>query len=770
MPPLMAAAATGPVAGDNCDGPGATVTPVEGGAQMGVNNPDCANTGYWYTIEVHRSASPVEVWIYSPGDAATIENTYLSNERCPEVYQPLIYGAAEYKNPSATTPFYMPRNNPVDDESGHYPYPSAQADPGWVSVSSLFNNSAAYIDPSNSPYVYPQPWITHFKLYQQGPDREDKSQRSLVTGNNSILGINDPIPVINLDACTPQQTPTAVASPGTAVPTIPVNFTQTPVTPPSDPGIPVAANPYVYASQQNSPNQAFVWRWLGEIPGTNDANAAPVTYFYVQVYTTGSLDNADPVPGGGDISATGAPDFYGYSVKPYLNSMVNQFAIGAFPTVKTCPLCARGLTPLGGGPGWLVDYPSVDGTGSLVSLAANSGAPARSGVYLGNSHSVDGEAPDEATPTNKINAYICNADYATGGSAQSQFCTSGELSTGDAFLCPNGSKPGTLGGCASQALPNPTPEDSAWPLVYGDGSVSIYVPQIGDTPTPAPAPPTSTNTPIPTATPSATLTATYTPVPPTPTACGVCAATSTPTITLTPPPSATPTTTDTPTITMTPTPTNTPLPPNHAGAVVPVGMVPASYAGRTIEVGLFGPGDVVDCTHLGSAWLAVVGPDGQYYPFQWWSKADAGTGRTGDPDLTNGFPSGAMQSMATWAKSGDYTHQVAQPLYPTDPTGNASGMLDSAEISWEENEQYIQDHSPELIGIPGVMVANDGHYLFDGSWLYIDVQIPATGYTGGYWKLEYVPVPRPVLNGGVYSADRLTMTLAVKGSPVHLVQ
>jgi hypothetical protein len=73
------------------------------------------------------------------------------------------------------------------------------------------------------------------------------------------------------------------------------------------------------------------------------------------------------------------------------------------------------------------------------------------------------------------------------------------------------------------------------------------------------------------------------------------------------------------------------------------------------------------------------------------------------------------------------------------------------------------------------MVANDGQYFFDGSWLYIDVQIPTNlangqAYPGGYWKLEYVPVPRPFPNGGILAADRLTMTLKISGAPVYLVQ
>jgi len=231
--------------------------------------------------------------------------------------------------------------------------------------------------------------------------------------------------------------------------------------------------------------------------------------------------------------------------------------------------------------------------------------------------------------------------------------------------------------------------------------------------------------------------------------------------------------TQSPTATVTPTYTATPLPPDHTGAVIPIGDVPASFAGRTLEIGLFGPGDVVDCSHLGSAWLAVVGPDGQYHSFQWYAKADPGTGRTGDPTPYAGWDATQMAEMQptaqAWTSGAPSWPYLAQPLTNVDPSGVSSQELNSSPISWEENEHNVPNGSP-LKDIPGVMVAEDGQYFFDGSWLYIDVQIPASGYAGGYWKIEYVPVVRNVPNGGILSSDRVTMTLGIKGSPVHLVK
>ena len=132
--------------------------------------------------------------------------------------------------------------------------------------------------------------------------------------------------------------------------------------------------------------------------------------------------------------------------------------------------------------------------------------------------------------------------------------------------------------------------DKYWPLVAGLGELSNYIPALAATP-----PPTATATLSPTSTTTPTIT-------PTATICSPCTATNTPT--------ATPS----PTITLTPTVTPTATPAT-GGALIPIGDVPQSYAGRQIVVSMFDPGDVVDCSHKGSAWMEVISPSGVAVPF-----------------------------------------------------------------------------------------------------------------------------------------------------------
>jgi hypothetical protein len=135
-----------------------------------------------------------------------------------------------------------------------------------------------------------------------------------------------------------------------------------------------------------------------------------------------------------------------------------------------------------------------------------------------------------------------------------------------------------------------------------------------------------------------------------------------------------------------------------------------------------------------------------------------------------------MSTPVATTVAGGSRPQLLQPLLSGSTPPNAStAMGNSVTIGFEENPS-----PPDFSNVQGVMVADDGNYFFDGSWLYIDVQVPVTitdpstgqtvPYPGGYWKLEYVPVPRPVPGGGILAADRLTMTLKVKGAPAYLVQ
>src|SRR5262249_15648109 len=69
------------------------------------------------------------------------------------------------------------------------------------------------------------------------------------------------------------------------------------------------------------------------------------------------------------------------------------------------------------------------------------------------------------------------------------------------------------------------------------------------------------------------------------------------------------------------------------GATIPIGNVPAQFAGREINLSLFDPGDVVDCNHPGSAWIELQEPDGKSFAdFTYTVTADETSNYLGDPN------------------------------------------------------------------------------------------------------------------------------------------
>ena len=184
--------------------------------------------------------------------------------------------------------------------------------------------------------------------------------------------------------------------------------------------------------------------------------------------------------------------------------------------------------------------------------------------------------------------------------------------------------------------------------------------------------------------------------------------------------------TQTPTLTPTTVPTITPTStPPTGSSLVPLGEVPSKYAGSSLYIDMFDPGDVVDCNHPGSAWFEIV-----------------------PPNDTNGNAVAPVPFT--------YTVTSDSPGYagykdPANPAATAVLPAYGSSIS-------------DIRGQNAVQVSDHGQVLFNNSWVHIVVQIPATNYHGGTWKFRYV------LYGPTKSTDRMTIQLRVGKAPVFLVQ
>ena len=293
--------------------------------------------------------------------------------------------------------------------------------------------------------------------------------------------------------------------------------------------------------------------------------------------------------------------------------------------------------------------------------------------------------------------------------------------------------PNAAGGCTGTDSYTVKP-DPHWPLVAGLGVLSNFIPALAATPQPTA-----------TATFTQTATATSTPTNTTiPASCGIYTCTTTPTNTITP------TGTATGTATNTSSPTNTVSPtPRTGGAVIPLGNIPSLYANHQITVGMFDPGDVVNCTHQGFAWMELLRPDGTISPFTYTITSDSGTGYATDA------PGDRLHN------STDDNTTSATTGTTISYSGNPPGPIHNAPIVVGTTRYGNAD--PANHNNPAILVAAGTQKLYSNSWVYITFQVPSS-YVEGYWKLQYV------LEGNTLPADRLTITLTAKDAPVSLLK
>jgi hypothetical protein len=799
VPPEMPAASAqtpsfaNPVPGNPCDAAQAYPTP-------GLVNTDCSDMGYWYAVKV-STPGPVNIYVYSAGNSGAVAAVYRDNPYCPGIFQPQPSNGADSltnHHDNNILVYYQPRNDTLDANG--------------------YNQGTT---------AYAAPWTTYFKLFQPGPNPSLVSARQEVD-LGGIAGSTDAPPTVTASNCLPAS-PTPVPTYDSTPPASALYPTvQAPSTPPALPGSAETA------ATDRTHNDAFSWEYLGQV---NPATVPAVYYVQVKVWGGGTGCTSDCL--------NNVPDSNGNApFKPgdVYDQVVNNFAIGAFPVAKGCPLCAS--SP----PQYVADYPTS-------TTAPNLSQP------FGPSNpwpSFDGEAPAGAT-YNQANTYLCN--YANYRANAGYLCTVGEQSVGQPFACATSAAgpftaPNADGTCPSGETYQ---SDPSWPLVYGDGTISNYVPQVAGTPPPTA---TATNTPLPGAIPSPWLTTNVGTVTPgtdtyeqadgqftlsaasaaissTPMAyhyvyqpitggttaqiiahvgnlTGGTSAAQAGLVLTTDPTNASAafmdemltaggtqlqfqaytgsgsivgttqaiaqtnawlklnfsgntyavaysldganwttwqqgTSPSTPNaiyvglavtsgssstpasatfdgvdvsgsgIALTATPTLTPDPtPITGGSLITLGDVPQKYAGRTLEIQLFDPGDVVNCANPGSAWMEIVPPD-------------------------------------------EALGAVDPPGFNYTVTSNTPG-----DAGYGSSVNGVS--STDVRGQQSIQVADTGVVKFNGSWLNIQVHVPPRhpgyqdDYLGGYWKIRYV------LYGPTLPTDRMTWKLKVQGAPVYLVQ
>jgi Predicted membrane protein (DUF2134). len=158
---------------------------------------------------------------------------------------------------------------------------------------------------------------------------------------------------------------------------------------------------------------------------------------------------------------------------------------------------------------------------------------------------------------------------------------------------------------------------------------------------------------------------------------------------------------------------------------IPVFSVPAIYAGLTIGIDVFDPGDIN--ANGGSAYLGFV-----------------------DPTTCNVFKEPAGGQAATVYDLGHQRSNLGTGLQTT--------------VGSYSNPNPVEQ-----------LVNNSGVQPFNGHWLHFDIPIPSTyapivGGTAcdptgqGYWNLQY----RTTAN--VSAVDTLTITLNLRGNPAHILK
>ncbi len=178
---------------------------------------------------------------------------------------------------------------------------------------------------------------------------------------------------------------------------------------------------------------------------------------------------------------------------------------------------------------------------------------------------------------------------------------------------------------------------------------------------------------------------------------------------------------------------------SHASSLIPLGYVPPSYGGKTLQVHLY---DVGDIGGSNPASVQVLTPAG---------------------DLTHNNLAGTISMNGTppFTATLPFSWNV-QPTDCPDPASNCS-----------QGSKYATSSLKHYLATQAIGIGTSAHY-WNGAWTNISVPIPAnntsgTGYSdmvnefGGYWKMLYD------LGPGDSGQDTTTWEIGITGAPVHLV-
>jgi len=181
---------------------------------------------------------------------------------------------------------------------------------------------------------------------------------------------------------------------------------------------------------------------------------------------------------------------------------------------------------------------------------------------------------------------------------------------------------------------------------------------------------------------------------------------------------------------------------SHASSLVPLGYVPPSYGGKTLQVHLY---DVGDIGGSNPASVQVLTPAG---------------------DLTHNNLSGSSLDLVNGTPPFSDTLPFSWNVQPTDCPDPASNCSLGSKYATSPLQSYQATQA--------ITIGTSAHY-WNGAWTNISVPIPTnnttgTGYSdmvnefGGYWKMLYD------LGAGDSGQDTTTWEISVAGSPTHLVQ
>jgi hypothetical protein len=156
---------------------------------------------------------------------------------------------------------------------------------------------------------------------------------------------------------------------------------------------------------------------------------------------------------------------------------------------------------------------------------------------------------------------------------------------------------------------------------------------------------------------------------------------------------------------------------------VPLFQLPPSYAGQTVDVDIYDPGDIN--ANGGSATLSII---------------DAST---------NAVASAAGLKLYDLGTSRTDPPQNSPPCNLTSPVSNPPCQLSSS-----GNASFVAN--------------NHGTLYFNGQWVRVEIPIPATYNPTGspsswYWQLQYTTT------APVQATDTITVTVSLRGAPAHLV-